>query len=261
MIPVKRVVFGLGILAIFLLAACAQRPVVCPDGSLVRTVAECPQQEMPPAPEPPVTQPNATQQAGETVKEAIMDPTIAKLIEKGKTVKSMSFDYVPIEMKGTGPVLMTLSNTYYVLGDKVKVDVAWNKQNPKTYIDTVYLDLATQTAYGYCLDRDRGTCSSIEARSTSFADWNIPYPQDLLTMIPSDATVKGSRTYLKRETTAIRWKQDDKYYEMLIDQYSGLPIRLSIYSDDFYTALVGGQEYRELQFNNVKPSDVTPPTM
>ena len=247
--------------AAVLVAACSQS-YVCPDGTVAAAAAEC--HVARPAPQSePTAAPNETQAtppppAPPTV---TMDPALQALIALHETkVKSMTFIYAPIVQTSTG-VAVQEQGTYYVKGDLAKVTLPTPmRYDPKTFVDTVYLDYATQTATGFCMNRLQSICSiQGDERPADYATYAIKLPTDWLADIPADATLLGTQSFDNHQVKEVRYAADGKYYRLYIDQFTGVPLRVGIYADSEYGTLVGGVEYHEFSANTVKDGDVTPP--
>ena len=253
---------AIGLLVISLLAVAACSPntspgVACPDGSKARTIAEC---APPTAQQPSPTQPQAPPQQ-QVVQQML--PELQQLISKHNTmVQSMSFLYAPVQLLKSGPTVSP-GSTYYVRGTKVRVDV-WHQPSAPlfvtTNVDTVYLDTATQTAQGFCMSSLPTKCDVKGAgRQVQYGDYVIKLPLDWLSDIPADATMNNGITFQNIDTDRVRYAKDGKFYELLINSQNGIPLSAKAYSDSDYSNLVGGVEYQNIIFNNLKDADVTPP--
>ncbi len=263
-----------GVLSLFLLPACAPKGVVCPDGTVVKRAELCPEvqeaQRMLEEYEQLAT--DATRNLGnardgltETTKPSpgrtAYDEKLSALLALNKKVTSMRFIYAPIELTPTGS-LTKAKDTYLKRGSRAKAEILWvTNTDPKTYVDTAYLDLGKRSVEGFCLDRKRGTCSVVERRPAAFEKYDIIYPDDWAVRIPPDAVLTGSRSFKNREVSVVKYRDGDEWYELLIDIFSGLPVRVGIYADEEYTRLVGGAEYHEFAINTVREADVTPPAI
>ncbi len=248
-----------GILVLFLVAACAQGSVVCPDGTVVATQADCPapqaQQQAPPAAPSQAEAPAAPAETPPAAPQ--MDPALRALLDKASGVTSMTFVYAPIEM-GPTSAIVNPGDTYLVRGDKARVDVVLpHSYDASTAVNTVYLDLAQKTAIGFCDDSITGCPREGEQRPAAYGDYAITLPTDW--QVPASARIIGSRQFGSREVQIVRYQAGGKRYETYIDQFFGVPLRIGIYADSDYSQLVGGVEYQDAGFNNVKTSDVTPP--
>jgi len=246
-------VIGALIAALLLVAACSQQAYVCPDGAYARSAAECPGAQQ--SPTQPQTQPSPAVVAQ-------MLPAIQQLIDlHNAKVQSYSFVYAPIEMLRSGPTVSP-GSTYNVRGTKVRVDV-WHSQsiNPASNIDTVYIDTTTREVHAFCMSQQVTRCSiKGDPRPASYDDYVIKLPLDWLAEIPANATMSSGITFQNKDTRRIRYVADGKYYELLADTYSGVPLRVRIYGDPDYATLVGGVEYQQFAINFIKEADVIPPS-
>jgi hypothetical protein len=251
----RRFFVGLCIIALLAAAACAPKGVTCPDGTYARSVAECPGAQQ--SPTQPQTPPSPTVVAQ-------MLPAIQQLIDLHNVkVQSYSFVYAPIELLKSGPTVSP-GSTYNVRGTKVRVDV-WHSATATVIatsnIDTVYLDTATKKIHAYCMSQEPATCSiKGDPRPANYEDYAIKLPLDWLADIPANATLSSSITFQDHDTQRIRYAIGGKYYELLIDTYSGVPLRIRTYSDPDYLTLIGGAEYQQFTINYIKEADVTPPS-
>lgn len=255
----------IAVILLLTVAACtAPQQFVCPDGSVVASSADC-QTPEPAQPEPTVVEPEPVQPEPEpTESEALDKAELASDVEElfevhESKVKSYRFLHSPIEKVG-GSIRQTQDSTYLVRGDLVKVE----KNRPvsvdtETYVDTVYLDLSAMTATGYCMSRNKGTCSvEGEERDASYSDYKIKLPPEYLDDVNSDAKIVGTINFESREVVRVRWTDGPLYGEMYVDDFMGLPLRVAYYSDDEYGDIVRGVEFLEIAYNQVKDEDVTP---
>lgn len=244
-----------------LLFACASKELVD-----VEPKAAPEEQEAPEAPEPaPVEQGEVVAKPVEkTVKEpepakevkvvepeepaAKNTPDVQKVLDRYEAkTKSYEFYYAP-------PPDNLARHRYYVLGDKVRIDVyEENYKMRGEYIDTIYLDLDAQTATGYCRNKDNILCGDVnEGKEESFEEWNIVLPHHYLEKIEG-ATKEGSETLYDRKTYKLSYEVDGVPYTTWVDEFSGIPLRVK----------VGDQrdspkwEFREVGINSILPEDVT----
>lgn len=258
------IIIAVLVVSLLAVAACSQgqTSVVCPDGSTAHSLADCapPTQQQPtPTPAQTPSQPVAQQQVAPQ-----MPAALQALIDLHNTkVQSYQFIYAPILLLNSGPTV-SLRSTYSVRGTKVRVDV-WHPMSAPiiaaSNIDTVYLDTATKEAHGFCMSNDPTKCSiQGDPRPATYDNYSIKLPLDWLADIPADATINNGVTFQNKNTEQVRYAEDGQYYELLIDSYSGIPLRVHIASDADYATIVGGAEYQQLTINYVKDADVTPPS-
>lgn len=261
------------VLIVFLLAACA-KSVVCPDGTIVKAAENCPivqqaqdqldhVQKMADDLNKQVTNDlnKETAQADKQTEESApptMDSKIADLFANVDKVKSYSFLYAPIEMGSEG-ALPRPGNRFWRKGEKVKIKLPLPKPLVKEFADTVYLDIATKKAEGYCTEKLLKCNLAPEERPVSYNDYTVKWPDEWIDQVPATAHLEGSLQWENRQVQVIRYEKNNQYYELYVDTYYGLPLKASIYTDAEYTQLIaGGAEYRDIAINRVKESDVTP---
>jgi hypothetical protein len=249
----------IGLIVLLLIAACTQQSVTCPDGSSAANVAACPAPPQKPAEtKPPAETPPQTNVVDKVEQAVNLDPAIKTLIDMPATkVQSMSFTHAPMETTSAG-IVTNVRNRYLVRGSKMKVEVKKPiSHDDTTYIDTVYLDREAKSIKAFC--NDAALCSVTgEQRPAAYEDYAITLPLDWLASIPGDATLQSSTTFDRRKVTIIRYARDEKFYEMYLDQFTGVPLRVAIFSDSDRLKLIGGVEYRDFGLNNVREADVTP---
>jgi len=242
-----------------LIAGCG-KTIVCPDGSVAKSQADC---ASPQVIQTTTVEPGQAQTiSGQEVVTANHDPKIQRLIDLANTkVKTVTFKYAPIEYGPSGYAGFE-KGTYYVKDDKLKFNrIQPMKFDPKTYVDVIYLDLTKREARGFCSDTKYVYCKTDwEERPAEFSEFNIDLPMHWLNRIPASAKVRGPQSFNSRETTAIRYTLDGKFYEMYLDDFTGMPLRVGLYKTSEYADVIGGVEYRDPTFNNVRDSDVTPPS-
>ncbi len=267
-----KVILGIVLLLLVTLAACAPKSVVCPDGTVAKTAEQCPivqqmeQQaaEAQQAAEQMAAQAAAAQQAattaGEETNAGPMDADLAALIAKSKKVKSYSFGWAPIEIVNGEPVT-TIKHLYAVKGEKVRVETPFpSKYNHATFVPIIYLDLATKSARGWCTNQEIRECPPEgEERPARFSDYIIKLPMEWLDEIPNDAVLKEGPTFFDRKTKTVEYEKDGQYYQLYLDAFYGVPVRVGIYSDPEFRTLTGGVEYQNIAFNKVYVEDVTWP--
>ncbi len=254
---------------LFLLAACA-----APEGGAPATPATGEAGEPAPSegvagvetpPVPPVSEEEIAEAEAEAAgapggEGETLDPEVAALVERHEQrVTSLSFHYAPIEVTSAG-IAMRMGHEYLVRGGKAKVIINKPKSiDASTYVDTVYLDLATKSARGFCLDPRPYICSAREERLVAYEEYEFTDPRSLLDGVAPNARIVGSRNFQDRVVSILRYERDGTYYELFIDQFTGIPLRQAVYADPEYKEHVGGVEYQELSFNLVTEEDVTPP--
>ncbi|RME31980.1 hypothetical protein D6789_00990 [Candidatus Woesearchaeota archaeon] len=262
------------------LLACAPRGFVCPDGSVVASPEAC---------RSPATIPEATQPvAGVEPTEPMVDKEVDKEVEKNaaapvapttpsapttyspeisgllslpaKRVKSMAFLYAPIIEKDAG-TSRTTSHKYFILGDAARVDVGRRKGvSAETNIDTVYLDFAEKSARAFCLDGRSYVCA-VKGREfpAAFSDFAPKLPTEWLAEMPVSAKITSEQNIEGRTAKIIEFEKEGQFYRYAVDSYTGVPLRVHIFSDPERRQLIGGIEYHDIAFNSVTPEDVLPP--
>jgi hypothetical protein len=225
----RKIVFGVLVLILFLVA-CASEPVATPPANTQTT-----------------TQPTAQEAADAEPTVNEVDATVNKLFSRSGQVKSYSFDLAKLpDARAIG--------TYYVKGDKIKIIPVSELVLPQGNVDVIYLDLATQTAIGYC--SRAGTCNDPQKQIIMKLDeWNVVLPPDWVNQIKYGKTA-GTLTFYDRTVTRVKYEADEKYYEAYVDNFYGFPQRIAVAEDPEMTKIVSGYEFRNMAFNKVADADV-----
>lgn len=175
------------------------------------------------------------------------DPEVIKLFDRQPQVKSYSFDVVKFPSK-------VATATYKVRGDGVRIETVEDIAVADEVMDFIFLNKTAKTATGYC-ERGGGCDDANQAYSLEYSRFDIVYPHEWIPQIKYGQKV-GSLTYDNKPVTRIKYQADGKYYEAYVDNYYGMPQYVAIASDPEMTKIVGGYEYRNMGFNNVKDTDV-----
>jgi len=257
----KNAILALSILA--LITACSQG-YVCPDGSVVDSSADCDseqgaqqegREDAGSEDEPEKTAPKEDDE--ETAEPAKPAGTLAKVAKdlqvKAAKVQSYSFSYATLPENKA-------QRSYYVRGDKVKVllikPIVTEK---KTMIDTVYIDRAAGKAVTYCT-QSPSVCANSPGVITrpNPDDYEIILPTDIM----ADLTVAedaGTRTLEGNVAQTLEFERDGEYWRIQVHKYQGVPMLVEIYPNADFTGEERGWSFREMAFNSVSESDVTPP--
>lgn len=261
-------------LVLLLLVAACGPSFVCPDGSVVAKEADCPQPAVTPQRPPPIvdTQPVDTQPApaeptapaappAEEAVEPEYGEELAELLGRHEErLRSVEFLYAPILMKNTGATVTT-SHEYHKRGDRARVIVADTPGvTAETRVDTVFLDLAAESARGFCLDGRSYICAE-EGRElpVEFAEYDAKFPSEWLAEVPGDAEITSEQMLESRTAMVVEFERDGEYYRYYIDSYMGVPMQVHIFADAERRSLSGGIEYHDIAFNSVQAEDVALP--
>lgn len=245
-----------GIVIIALVAMCAipeerapETPEYVPED--VPVVPEEP--EIPEEPEPVV----------ETPLDPAPNPEVVELFSSLDKVKSYRINAKRLSTE-RGDLKQTHLGIYSVVGDKARIELmeslligdkgvgeeAWNA-------DYVFLDLARNDAAAYCLEsstcRDRQLKADVE-----FSRFDIPLPVEWVEDIQF-GEITTQRMYENRRVHVVRWQEEDLYYEAYLDDFYGIPMRVTWSIDPTYERITGGYTYTDLAINRVPESDVVPP--
>ncbi len=175
------------------------------------------------------------------------NPDVVKLYARQGQIKSYSFDLAKLpDRRGYAE--------YFIKGDNVRI--APPKESvSELRVDFIYLNLATNTAVGYCAKS--GSCTDPNSPiPLSYSDWSIPLPISWA----DDAQygkVAGTLNFFNRPITKVQYQKGALYYEVYIDNYFGYPLRVAIANDPDFKDIVGGYEYRNIAFNSLQDKDVT----
>lgn len=208
-------------------------------------------QEIPPAPLTTNFSASATISPQTIISEqnasAQVKARINELLERaGSRVSSYSFLYAYATSKLSG-------STFYIKGDKSKIKLkSASIYNFENYFDTVYLDMANRTAYGYCEDSKLEACrKGKNYYNLSFEDYLIKTPLDWLEVL------KSARDEIAFKAEVILFERDAMLLQLgdivyWVDEFSGLPIRVQIKKSSYDEI----HDYRHLSLNYLSINDV-----
>lgn len=149
-----------------------------------------------------------------------------------------------------------------VKGSKIKVELyEYDPYVPENYFDTVYLDTASKTIVGRCVERKRCIWPRGDNTKRVWTDLNYDQyrpktPYEMLKMIPASARILGPEVHDNRQTTKIEYDDAGKLVTVWIDDNYGIPIEVGILTSDGKETL---HKFNDMQFNSVTDADVTPP--
>ena len=181
-----------------------------------------------------------------------LSPELQQLLDtaKAKAVRNFKYTY-------KGPKAQYV-NTYYVRDNKIKIEVPYFDRYNGEAFDTVYLNLATQTAIGYC--RQAVQCKTIGQQLSfdydTYRTWVPLTPYDLLQKIDNGVVFETS-TVDRKEAKGVRFINSDGVEEKAwLWTYYGMPLKYTLVNANGETEI---HEFRELVMNSVSEQDVTVP--
>lgn len=179
-----------------------------------------------------------TQEVKVEKQEEVTNP-VKELLEQGKSVKSISYQYKGHE---TG----NFYYEFYAKGDWVRYipDRGIKSLDEKDSYNAIYLDKSEKTAESYCDDRQ--CVYKGKREDLRYVDYNILTPFEWLNIITS--AEKISEEVLGTRNT---WKlKADNNIEAWVDVYYGMPLQITQNGKKY--------EFIKMVFNNLKDSDVMP---
>lgn len=221
-------------LVLFVLA-CSPEPV--PE-----TVEEA-QEEPEPAPETapePAPEPEPTEMKPENSEEVI------EYQQKAASIDNYKFSYSELSDSRT-------TRTYYILEDKMRVELYTSANREAGSFDVVYLNLATQEAVAYCELGNSATCPNPEEKVTNpdFDEYYFAPPHELIQDLEA-AEVTSSLTYENIAVDVVKGELDSEQVTMYVHRFFGVPLYIEYGADD-------GFGLRDSSFNSVSEEQVTPP--
>ncbi|MBI4738646.1 hypothetical protein HY772_03655 [Candidatus Woesearchaeota archaeon] len=162
------------------------------------------------------------------------------LAKQGLKVKSMIFMYQDPQNKPE-------KDRYFIKGEKMKIALAQlDHITDNIYVNTIYLDLSTQEAVGYC-----------EAKMYRCKDPNKPFPVPLSKYerkTPVDwitgityAEEIGSETIDNRGVTILQFEDDGSTVKMWLDVFFGVPLKIQVANG----TIVDEYIFEDISFNSV----------
>jgi len=249
------------VVLLLIIVACSKQQYVCPNGSTVDNVADCPKPEV---------KVEAEEQVKEEVKEVVQETTVniplapepeveeavtniddksQELIDKVEKVKSFSFVYV-------GPPENLPKDTYYVKGNLMKVELLKATDHKLTQdFTSVYIDTDSNSAVGYCEAREISRCPEGVKVYPGLDpdDYTVKTPYQWLKSIVTGEYLGNGPQFEKKATSKIKFTTNDGVSgEMYVIDFHALPGRVVLDDGSKY-------EFRDLSVNSVKDADVTFP--
>lgn len=210
--------------------------------------------------EPTVTTQVETLPAKPTMQETVrveqsaqMSPMLKELLSKAD-YKVKSYKYLLTE-----PPLNRALNTYYVKGDKIKIQLfEENAYKLGEYYDTVFLDRANHRATARCENDKRcitsGQDYTKQVFEVDYNKYNTKTPSEWLKEI-TYAEIIGPEVFDSKSTTKIRSVQSGKTTDMWIHNTYGLPVQVVVTHED---GAKDTYKFTDSVFNQVTDSDVMP---
>ncbi len=225
-------------LLLFLVTACSETKPVCPDGTVVADMADCPDKEE--------LEDKEVDEEEETVivENTEFDPELKKLIVKGKGVKSYQYNFA------TSVVLYEM----FFKGDKAKkVYKKHLEVEDEVFVDEVYFDLLMEEAFAVCnLGSD---CTKNKKKYVVDFSKELPStdPQKLLDEIPAEAKYVNTKKVNAQQAVVYSFVNDE--VEVSLNSANGLVVKWVVYSP-----LDEEQEeynFNRIIVNGVKDNEVT----
>ena len=240
----------LGILALVLLVGCGQTQVVV-DGAPQQAVATQPAAQNSNTATQPVQAATPTQAAPQTTSPSSMitpveyDKKVKALMDNAAKIKSYAFYYTDKETQ-------LESDHYFVKGNKIAIrlfDV--NEWNTQYWVDTLYIDMGTKTAVGYCERRETQRCTDHEKQyRIDYTYFVKKFQLDWLNDIPPSAKVTSAETIDDRFTDIVEYTDaQGKDIKLSMDRTYGVPLRVYVNGKQAYY-------YRDMAFNAVKDANL-----
>jgi hypothetical protein len=210
-------IITLFIIGIFI-ASCTPQEEICPVEGCGTNV------ETPPVPEtPPLVETPPVVETTPPPIEPTLPPEISTLFDKAKTKTSYQYKY-------QGPPNTKDIYEVFVKGDKMKVYIPKASSSIRTLnYDTVYIDLSTMTAKGYC-EWNNAYCTKTEGVTAPAEDFAFKTPFQWIDGITT-GTIKGSETFDKRAVYHLEYFVDGVRTNVLIDKFTGVPVQVLIGED------------------------------
>ena len=174
---------------------------------------------------------------------------VQKLLDLAKKVKSYQYEH------SQSPNLKLLTKTW-VKGDRVKVELYQPpRYDPLTYYNTVYFDLSTKYAMGYCEDSLRCRDRQNAAVSVDYQSSRPKLAAEWLSEIDT-ATVQVLQTQPidNRPAKRIQYQDDGTAVDMWLDETYGLPLKIVVNYAEPFTV-----QFSKLIANTVVDETVTEP--
>lgn len=222
-------------LVLFVLA-CSPEPV--PE-----TVEEAQEEsETEPAPEPTSeseSEPEPTEMKPENSQKVI------EYQQKAASIDNYKFSYSELSDS-------RITRTYYVRGDKMRVELYTPPTREAGSFDVVYLDLATQEAVAYCEQGNSAECPNPEEKiaNPDFDEYYLTPPHELIQDIEA-AEVTSSLTYENIAVDVVKGELDGRQVTMYVHKFYGVALYVEYSSKD-------GFGMRDASFNSVSEEQVTP---
>ena len=245
----RLVVISILTLVILLVACSPKNQYVCPDSSVVDDPSKCGQMQE-------IKKENVSTTPAPTVKEeSAPTPELQKELAELLSIadkKVNDFSYLYVE-----PPYDVARDWYFVRGNKTKIklfETNWYKK--EEYLDTIFLDSATKTAIGMCLDKREVRCPDKTKKvRLNYTEFVRKTPYQWLSDIKS-GEIEGGEQINDRNTVKVKTVIEGKLTTVWIDEYFGLPIQIRIGKEDDEKAKL--YQFRDISINGLKDQDVMP---
>jgi hypothetical protein len=253
----------IGILALFILAACAP---TAPPAEKAPVTAPAPEEKEPVAPpaapeepevgvKPPIrplpSEREVTPPAEVVVEpKQEMSPQLRDLLKRAdEKLTSLKYLY-----GGTATGNLFL-DTHFVKGTKTKIKkFSEDYYVREGYYDTIYVDLSLAC----CEEQSRCKSHNVDNTGKKF-DVDVTLekmpksPYQWMQEVPASAQIIGPQTFNSRSVTYIKYTDDKgQMVEMWVDDTYGVPHKVVVGETNKY-------QYNDMLFNGLKDSDFDPP--
>jgi len=184
---------------------------------------------------------------------------VSNIIKKRREYEPLSYSYFY-----NGPPLYRVRDQYFVKEGIVKISLAEPivlNITTKAQYDTVYLDLLTKTAFGYCEGKNVQICYDKEKKfELNFSQHHIKIPEDWFSILNRPST-EESETIDNKRTFLLKEEKDDQIIRIWVDRRYFIPLRVTIeiYKDSGNGKKLNSTEkydFEYMKFNNVRDSDL-----
>lgn len=196
--------------------------------------------------EPELIEQEVMPEPARQVPERHMDVTTQELQAKGLDNTNYRFTYMRLP-DGRA------ETQYEVRNNLVRVEPRMPSTRSVDSIDTVYLNVETREAVGYCERGGINTCQNRDKiADVNFDEYYVELPHEVLARLDNGERIR-TMTYRNHVSEVIRSYLDNQQATITIHQFRGTPLKVE-FADGT------GFEYREISFGVVSEEAVTPPS-
>lgn len=159
-----------------------------------------------------------------------IDPKVKSMLDKAKDKPNLGYSFYFT----TTDNWELWRDRYFIKGSNIKIQLySVNLYDRDNYFDTVYLNMETKTAFGYCEGVTSGRCPNPDREfKLNYDEFIIKTPLDWLADLTYAEWV-GAEQFDERLAQMVEYKRiGGNTVRVWLDSFSGIPVQVVVYGDD-----------------------------